>query len=1288
MINVHRGINALGVFKTKTLQAKLNNAQSDLKILGAEFIHFADLNAKLDEEKSNHLLQLLNYNEPLNINNAKSSIIVIPRLGTISPWSSKATDIIHLCDIAQIKRIERAIVYHFDTKITNKSAVLSCVMDKMTEAELDSINNAKTIFANFEPQPFSSVDILNQGKIALEKTNIKLGLALSNGEINYLVDSFIKLNRNPKDIELMMFAQANSEHCRHKIFNADWKIDGVKQAKSLFAMIRNTYHQNPEGLLSVYSDNSAVMQGYESERFYADKQGKYVGSKEHRAILMKVETHNHPTAIAPNQGAATGSGGEIRDEGATGKGSKPKVGLCGFSVSNLKIKNALQPWELDNGKPSHIVSALDIMLEAPIGAAAFNNEFGRPNTLGYFRSYEQQTPDGDIRGYHKPIMLAGGLGHIQEQHIKKGKIPVGSKIIVLGGPAMLIGLGGGAASSIKSGEQNEDLDFASVQRANPEMQRRAQEVIDCCINLGGDNPIISIHDIGAGGLSNGLPELVNDSGRGGRFELRNIPNDDKQMSPLEIWCNESQERYVLAIAPNSLELFSRICERERTPFAVLGKSTKEQELVLSDTLFNNTPINMPMSVLFGNPPKTNIEAITQNINLNPLNTSNISLDDAINRIMQLPTVASKNFLITIADRSITGMVARDQFIGPWQVPVADCAISTADYVGYKGEIMSLGERAPLALCSANSAARMTIGEALTNMLGGYVQNIGDISLSANWMSANGHKGEDAKLFSAVKAVGMDLCPELGLTIPVGKDSMSMKSSWTENNKNKSVTAPLSLIITAFSKTPDVRLQKTALLDIDTNSELLLIDLGFGKNRMGGSCLAQVYNQIGNIAPNLDDSNIFKNFFGVINQLNKNNLISAYHDRSDGGVITTLLEMAFASHCGLDIKTDGSIEALFNEELGCVIQVKSCNKQAVLTALSTAGLANCTQTIATINTTDNINIITNHKTIYSNSRINLHQLWSSTSYAIAKLRDNPECAKQEFDNLKNNTDGIKTSLSFDINQSIITPYIKTNVKPKIAILREQGVNGQVEMGAVFSKAEFDAIDVHMSDILSGRVSLADFKGLVACGGFSYGDVLGAGRGWASSILYNARAKDEFEGFFNREDSFTLGVCNGCQMLSNLADIIPGSQNWPSFNRNTSEQFEARFSSVKIGKSNSIFLKDMQGSILPIAMAHGEGRAVFAGNKTDNKTNHKINHKTNNIALQYVNHSGEITQKYPHNPNGSDQGVAGITNDSGRVTIMMPHPERVFRAVQYSHYPKDWTERSPWLRMFENARKWVD
>ena len=1277
MIYTHRGISALRAFQIQTLQAKIALEQN-ITLLGAEYIHFADLESELSDEQTSHLDKLLSYTHKIDINNAQESIIIIiPRSGTISPWSSKASDIVHLCDIKNIKRIERGIIYHFNKQIKNKDTILSIIMDKMTESVLDSENDAHFIFDEFEPKPYTSVDILGNGKEAIEKANIELGLALSDGEIDYLVESFTKLNRNPHDIELMMFAQANSEHCRHKIFNADWKIDGEEQAKSLFAMIRNTYHKHPEGLLSVYSDNSAVMEGYESNRFYPDENGRYTKNSEHKAILMKVETHNHPTAIAPHPGAATGSGGEIRDEGATGQGSKPKVGLCGFSVSNLKIDGAKQPWEVDYSKPKQIVSALDIMIEGPIGAAAFNNEFGRPNTLGYFRTFEQKIPNGEVRGYHKPIMLAGGLGHIQEQHIEKGNIEPGNKIIVLGGPAMLIGLGGGAASSVGSGEQSEDLDFASVQRANPEMQRRAQEVIDACTNLGENNPIVSIHDIGAGGLSNGLPELVNDSGKGGKFELREIPNDDKQMSPLEIWCNESQERYVLAVAEKDLETFDKIAKRERAPYAVLGEATKEQELILSDELFANNPIDMPMQVLLGNPPKTFKDVVTSNDELINLDTNNIDIGDAIERTLQLPTIANKSFLITIGDRSVTGMVARDQFVGPWQVPVADCAISVADYDNYHGEIMSMGERTPIALVDANAAARMTIGEALTNMLGGYVEDINHISLSANWMSPSGHKGEDVKLFSAVKAVGEDLCPELGLTVPVGKDSMSMKSSWVENGEEKSVTAPLSLIISAFSKTPDARCQKTPLLNNDSNSELLLIDLGFGKNRMGGSCLAQVYNQIGNTAPNLDDSKVFKEFFSVINELNKENLIDSYHDRSDGGVITTLLEMAFASHVGLDISAkDNPIEDLFNEELGCVVQVSSANKDTVMQKINAAGLSNATRTIATINNKDRIIINCNDNEIYNQSRSTLQSLWSKTSYEVAKLRDNPNCAKQEFDSVSENTNGLVFNTTFDVNESIVAPYITTGVKPRIAVLREQGINGQIEMAAAFDKAGFDAIDVHMSDILSGRISLDEFKGLVACGGFSYGDVLGAGRGWASSILYNSKAKDNFSEFFSRNDSFALGVCNGCQMLSNLTDIIPGTTNWPSFNRNISEQFEARFSSVKVAKSNSIFLQDMEGSTMPIAIAHGEGRAIFTGNNY------------NDTVLNYVDHNNNLTDMYPHNPNGSDNATAGVTNESGQVTIMMPHPERVFRAIQNSHHPKDWEERSPWMRMFENARKWVD
>ena len=1277
MISIHSGIQALRNFKVKALQEKLQLCLPDLSLVGAEFVHFVESDKKLNTKDWNHLDKLLNYAPPINLSNTVYSITVTPRHGTISPWSSKATDILHLCGLKQIKRLERGINYHFNRQLQDSELeeVLNIVSDKMTESYLKEYTEAHSLFDELAPKECQIIDLIKSGRSAIENANIELGLALSEVEIDYLFEKFSNLNRNPKDIELMMFAQANSEHCRHKIFNAEWIIDDKKQSISLFDMIRNTYKQHPEGLLSVYSDNSAVMSGYESSFFHPNNDGVYSSMTAKKAVLMKVETHNHPTAIAPNPGAATGSGGEIRDEGATGRGSKPKVGLCGFSVSNLKIPNAVNLWEIDHGKPRQIASALDIMIEGPIGAAAFNNEFGRPNTCGYFRTYEQQTKNNEIRGYHKPIMLAGGLGNIEESHVKKGVISQGDKLIVLGGPAMLIGLGGGAASSIGSGEQNEQLDFASVQRSNPEMQRRAQEVINTCVNLGNNNPIVSIHDIGAGGLSNGIPELVNDSGKGAQLELRNIPNDEKEMSPMEIWCNESQERYIIAVSAKNVELFSAICKRERAPFAILGEATEKSHLSLKDSYFDNTPIDLEMSLLFGSTPKTFKKANTSDVSEPEFNASSINLAGAIERILKLPTVASKNFLITIADRTVTGLVARDQMIGPWQVPVADCAISLCDYIGYHGEAMSIGEKTPLALIDAAAAARMSIGEALTNLMSIYIEDIRHINLSANWMCASGYSGEDAKLFEAVKAIGMELCPSLGLTIPVGKDSMSMKSTWRDNEMEKSVTAPLSLIISAFSKVPDTRTQITPLLDCREESELLLIDLGLGKNRMGGSCLAQVYNQIGNSTPDMDSPSLFAKFFLTINQLNNEGLIEAYHDRSDGGLIVTLLEMAFTSHCGLNIHTSDPIPELFNEELGCVIQVFNRNKKKIINALADAKINS--QTIATINKTDEIFIYQDDKLVFSEKRSILHQSWSSTSFEIAKLRDDPKCAQSENDQLLLDSKGLIANPNFDINQHLSAPYINVGNKPKIAILREQGINGHIEMAAAFSLAGFEASDVHMSDILAGKISLADYKGLAACGGFSYGDVLGAGRGWANSILYNEKTKDEFSAFFDRSESFTLGVCNGCQMISNLKEIIPGTNNWPTFEKNTSEQFEARFTSVEIMQSKSLFFEGMAGSIMPIAVAHGEGRANFSS-----VSNSK------NITIRYVDHNGNTTQTYPHNPNGSENATASLCDDTGRITIMMPHPERVFRAIQNSWHPSSWKERSPWMRMFENARKWVD
>jgi len=1278
MISYHSGIQALRKFKVNTLNERIKSLIPNLNLIGTEYIHFIESEKELSLSKKKTLFKLLNYASEVDLKNSKYRVTISPRIGTVSPWSSKASDICRLCGLSTVSRIERGINYHFDRIINAQELVtiLELVMDKMTESHLKDINDSDVLFSELKPNEFNSIDILSHGKSAITQANTELGLALSESEINYLFESFIAIERNPRDIELMMFAQANSEHCRHKIFNADWTIDSEKQAISLFGMIKNTYKQNPEGLLSVYSDNSAVMNGYDSKYFEANENGVYQTSVAEKAVLMKVETHNHPTAIAPNPGAATGSGGEIRDEGATGIGSKPKAGLCGFSVSNLKLPNSIQPWEINYGKPNQIASALEIMIDAPIGAASFNNEFGRPNTCGYFRTYEQKTKNDDVRGYHKPIMLAGGIGNIKKNHVEKGLISDGDKIIVLGGPAMLIGLGGGAASSIGSGDQNESLDFASVQRANPEMQRRAQEVINACTSLGNNNPIVSIHDIGAGGLSNGIPELVNDSKKGAKLQLRSIPNDELKMTPLEIWCNESQERYVIAIKEESIALFDEICLKERAPYAVLGSATEDRHLLLEDSHFNNKPIDIAMSLLFGSSPKTHKDVKSLPNIENEFNPNNISINDAINRLLKLPTVASKNFLITIADRTVTGLIARDQMIGPWQVPVADCAISLSDFDGYQGEAMSIGEKTPISLINAAAAARMSVGEALTNLLSAYIEDISHINLSANWMCASGHPGEDAKLYEAVKSIGMELCPQLGLTIPVGKDSMSMKSSWRENDKDKSVTAPLSLIISAFSKTPDARLQMTPLLNRGVNSELYLVDLGLGKNRMGGSSLAQVFNQIGNTAPDLDDPVLFAKFFSIMNSLNKKNLVSAFHDRSDGGAFISLVEMAFASQCGLDISVSDLFTDLFNEELGCIIQVSDNNKMTVLNELAKIGLKEHIKSIAKINSTDEIVIYHEHVKVFQSKRNNLQELWSSTSYQISKLRDNPECAESENLEISKTSNGLKVSTSFDINEIISTPYLNRSVRPKIAILREQGINGHIEMAAAFSKAGFEATDVHMSQILSGQISLSKFKGLAACGGFSYGDVLGAGRGWANSILLNDRAKDEFSKYFQRHDSFTLGVCNGCQMISNLREIIPGTDDWPSFERNTSEQFEARFTGVKINHSKSILFEGMEGSIMPIAIAHGEGKATF-----------KSNSPVNNISMQYVDHSGKPSDTYPHNPNGSHNSAAAICDETGRITIMMPHPERVFRVIQNSWHPGDWEERSPWMRMFENAREWI-
>ena len=1228
--------------------------------------------------------------EPTDVENYQR-LLVVPRLGTISPWSTKATDIAQHCGLSAVQRIERGVVYYLHThhgKPLSKServTVLPWLHDRMTESVLDVVEGAaEKIFQHAVPQPLIRVDILSGGSQALAQANLEMGMALSEDEIKYLVENFQKLKRNPTDVELMMFAQANSEHCRHKIFNADWVIDGEAQHISLFGMIRNTHKVSPQGTVVAYSDNSSIIEGARIERFYPRADGAYAYSEELMHTLMKVETHNHPTAIAPFAGAATGAGGEIRDEGATGSGSKPKAGLTGFSVSNLNIPGFEQPWETPYGKPDRIVTALQIMLEGPIGSAAFNNEFGRPNLAGYFRTFEENV-SGEMRGYHKPIMLAGGVGNISAQHTYKHDLPVGALLIHLGGPGMLIGLGGGAASSMDTGSNAENLDFDSVQRGNPEMQRRAQEVIDRCWQMGANNPILSIHDVGAGGMSNALPELVHGGGRGARFELRKIPLDETGMSPKQIWCNESQERYVLAITPHRLAEFRALCERERCPFAVIGLAVADDQLTVHDKQFGDYPVEMPLSVLLGNPPRMTRNVLRETAHLTSFDTANIGLREAVERVLRLPSVANKNFLISIGDRTVGGMTARDQMVGPWQVPVADVAVTLMGFNTHRAEAFAIGERTPLALVNAPASGRMAVGEAITNIAAARIAKISDIKLSANWMAAAGHHGEDAALFDTVRAVGMELCPQLGISIPVGKDSMSMKTVWQDGtaenkSKNKSVTAPLSLIVTAFAPCVDARETLTPQLAPYLDTALLLIDLGQGKNRMGGSALAQVYKQVGDVAPDVDDALLLKSFFDLIQRLNDEGKLFSYHDRSDGGVFVTLCEMAFAGHIGLSISLDhgDTLRSLFNEELGAVIQVRNRDVQHVLGLAHDAGLKSVHK-IAALNQTGMIEISHDNEILFAESGVKLQRIWSETTYQMQKLRDNPDCAQQEFDALLDASDpGLQVKLTYELNENISPLLLLT--RPKIAILREQGVNGQVEMAAVFDRAGFAAVDVHMSDIISGRVSLRDFKGIAACGGFSYGDVLGAGEGWAKSILFNARARDEFAAFFQRKDTFALGVCNGCQMMSNLHGMIPGAENWPHFARNRSEQFEARFVMVEVQPSASIFFNDMAGSRMPIVVSHGEGYADFGNDKC-------LDAARDLVTLCYVDHRGNTTEIYPLNPNGSPQGITGLTTPDGRFSIMMPHPERVFRSVQNSWHPREWQENGAWMRMFQNARKWV-
>ncbi|MGE6651119.1 phosphoribosylformylglycinamidine synthase [Shewanella colwelliana] len=1289
-MEIIRGAPALSAFRVQKLMEACENAALPVQEIYAEYVHLADLTDALDAEETQQLEKLLTYGPAIEAHAPEGALyFVTPRPGTISPWSSKATDIAHNCGLDKVKRLERGVAYYVqsDTLSDEQQKLLKSLLhDRMVEVIISEFTQASRLFVKTAPAAVTSVNILGEGKRALEVANVELGLALAPDEIDYLVENFVRLGRNPNDVELMMFAQANSEHCRHKIFNADWTIDGEVQPKSLFKMIKNTFEKTPEYVLSAYKDNAAVMEGSVAGRFFPEQNGVYAYHTEPMHILMKVETHNHPTAISPYPGAATGSGGEIRDEGATGRGSKPKAGLTGFSVSNLKIPGFVQPWEADYGKPDRIVTALDIMTEGPLGGAAFNNEFGRPALLGYFRTYEQEVASHngvEVRGYHKPIMLAGGLGNIREEHVQKGEITVGAKLIVLGGPAMNIGLGGGAASSMASGQSSEDLDFASVQRENPEMERRCQEVIDRCWQMGDDNPIQFIHDVGAGGLSNAFPELVNDGERGGKFELRNVPSDEPGMSPLEIWCNESQERYVMSVAPENLEVFTKICERERAPFAVVGVATEERHLSLSDEHFDNKPIDLPLEVLLGKAPKMSRDVETKKAVSPALDQAQVDLKDAVRRVLRLPTVAEKTFLITIGDRTVTGLVNRDQMVGPWQVPVADCAVTASSFDSYTGEAMSMGERTPLALLDFGASARMAVAESIMNIAGSDIGSFKRIKLSANWMSAAGHPGEDAGLYEAVKAVGEELCPELELTIPVGKDSMSMKTAWQDNGVDKAVTSPMSLVITAFGVVQDIRNTVTPELRSDKgDTQLLLLDLSQGQNRLGGSCLAQVYSELGDVAPDLTDAGLLRGFFEVTQALVADKRVIAYHDRSDGGLLTTLVEMAFAGNTGLDIdvsRLSGThVERLFNEELGGVIQV-AAGEAAEITAMYEAAGVAC-HCIATPVAGDTLVIRDGDTQLLTESRTELRTIWAETTYRMQAMRDNPECALEEF-KLKQVADapGLTVDLKFDPSEDVAAPYILKGVAPKMAILREQGVNSHLEMAAAFDRAGFESRDVHMSDILAGRINLEEFQGLAACGGFSYGDVLGAGEGWAKSILFNARAREQFSQFFARQDSFALGVCNGCQMLSNLKDIIPGTEHWPHFVRNRSERFEARFSLVEVQKSPSLFFEGMEGSRMPIAVSHGEGRAEFASAEALAAAE-----ASGTVALRFVDGYGQIATQYPENPNGSPNALTGICSTDGRVTIMMPHPERVFRTVANSWHPDEWGEDSPWMRMFRNVR----
>jgi phosphoribosylformylglycinamidine synthase len=1282
-----RGRNALSPFRIAKLLSNL--AGTRVTGLTADFWHFVRTQRNLNAGERATLDRILSYG-PQSAAHADIGelLLVIPRPGTVSPWASKATDIAHNCGLASVARIERGIAYRVQAQhgesltAAERAILLPLLHDRMTEAVFPALDAAAALFKHFPPRPLATIDLLARGPGAIEEANAALGLALSGEEIDYLAGYFARAGRNPTDVELMMFAQANSEHCRHKIFNAHWIVDGVEQPRSLFAMIRNTHALAPQGTIVAYTDNAAVIEGSTVRRFYARTDGRYAAEDELTHILMKVETHNHPTAIAPFPGAATGSGGEIRDEGATGVGAHPKAGLTGFTVSHLKIPGLVQPWEVDYGKPERIASALEIMVQGPIGGAAFNNEFGRPNLGGYFRTFEQEV-GGEVRGYHKPIMLAGGIGNVAARDARKRPLADGALFIQIGGPGMLIGMGGGAASSMATGVNTADLDFDSVQRGNAEIQRRAQEVIDRCWQLGDANPILSIHDVGAGGLSNALPELAHGGGKGARLDLRAIPLEEAGMSPREIWCNEAQERYVLAIRPAALGTFTAMCERERCPFAVLGRATPEQRLRVEDPEFHNTPVDMDLVALLGKPPKMTRDAVRATRLLTPFAADALDLREAAYRVLQLPAVADKTFLVTIADRTVGGLCARDPMIGPWQVPVSDVAVTLRDFHGYAGEAMAIGERTPLALIDAPASGRMAVGEAITNLAAAGLGSLSSVKLSANWMAAAGHPGDDAALYDTVRAVGMELCPALGISIPVGKDSMSMRTTWNDGTTPHAVTAPISLVISAFAPVADARRVLTPQLRLDQGSTvLLLVDLANGQNRLGASALAQVYGGLGSVAPDLDDPELLKSFFAAVQALHREERILAYHDRSDGGLFATLVEMAFAARCGLAVALDelagAPIGALFNEELGAVLQVRAADRHDVVAAFEAVGLR-CIA-VGEPEPGNRIRVTQGGSVLLDEARIDLHRAWSSTTHALQRLRDHPQAADQEYERLLDAADpGLVPHLSFDPAEDIAAPFIATGARPRLAILREQGVNGHVEAAAAFDRAGFDAYDVHMTDIIAGRVALTEFQGIVAGGGFSYGDVLGAGEGWAKSILYNARARDEFAAFFLRSGTFALGICNGCQMMSNLHELIPGTAHWPHFVRNQSEQFEARLVLLEVQQSPSLFFAGMTGSRIPVALAHGEGFAEFSDAR-------HMAAAEPLVALRFVDHRG-ATERYPYNPNGSPHGITGLTTADGRFTILMPHPERVFRTVQFSWHPEAWGEDSPWMRMFRNARVWL-